>query len=221
MRLRRALDAAARPLLRAIHLHDSIHRHYPPNERPREYGYALKSLDLYMHHKGAASILDVGPGRSSWPHLLWYCGYHVEAVDQEVGYWKRREFNRHYPVTTHDITESPMPYRFDAITCISTLEHIRKRETALKNMALSLRPNGILIVTLPVHISGNGMGYENIPYMLCPVRQREQMERIPDTVLVDYQTTRARMRRPGWLLGCYTIRRQGQIACKLEGPVPN
>ena len=125
----------------------------PVNERGVEYGYALNELSK---HRDIKHVLDVGSGDSSWPHLLSYCGYKVTAIDYMRlawgdDYWhKRAPYNRHFRIKPEDITyPRHVPHNFDAITCISTLEHIKQYELALQNMAWLLRMGGHLILTVP------------------------------------------------------------------------
>ena len=128
----------------------------PVNERGVEYGYTLQELSKLG---GIEKVLDVGSGNSSFPHLLSYCGYKVTALDNMLQSWNeywndRPPTNRHFRIENSSI-EYPkyIPSGFDAITCISTLEHIEQYELALQNMAWLLRRGGHLILTLSlIHI---------------------------------------------------------------------
>ena len=126
------------------------------NERGVEYGYALAELSKLG---GIERVLDVGSGDSSWPHLLSYCGYQVTAIDKWDDFWTRPPTNRHFRVLNEDITDPLyVPYGLDAITCISTLEHIEQYELALQNMAWLLRMGGHLILTIPCTNKGYRKG---------------------------------------------------------------
>jgi len=109
------------------------------NERAIEYGFAL----TYIQALCTGSILDVGSGRSSWPHLLSVCGYDVKAVD------KSSRFNRHYNIDHADITHTWISGYYQFITCISTLEHISDHRKAMLNMWMLLEYGGYLILTFP------------------------------------------------------------------------
>lgn len=122
----------------------------PPNDRLIEYPFALQALG----EAAAQRVLDVGSGDSSWPHLLWYTGLQVKAIDKQVGYERFPLRNRHFRVQKEDITASGTLYGLkeqsvDAITCISTLEHIRAFDAAMKGMFVRLRRGGVLILTIP------------------------------------------------------------------------
>ncbi|HEU5399943.1 MAG TPA: hypothetical protein VFU86_01225, partial [Terriglobales bacterium] len=55
------------------------------NERSIEYRFALQSLAT----KRPKTVLDVGTGTTSWPHLLRNCGFVTTAIDNVRDYWDR------------------------------------------------------------------------------------------------------------------------------------
>jgi len=129
-----------------------------PNERvvPRGYVYerAIEysfAFEVLMEYK-KKNILDVGSGKSAFPALLVNCGFNVTAIDKVRDYYKgiKGEINYHFKVINDDICNLSREYDlFDAITCISVLEHIDNPTLAVKNMASLLKPGGILILTFP------------------------------------------------------------------------
>ncbi len=150
------------------------------NERPIEYGFALKWLSKIC----PAEVLDVGSGRSAWPHMMANCGFRVTAVDKIKGYWKGSFFNRHYYIINEDITRPKIGKRFDLITCISVLEHIPDHRAAVRGMFGLLKPGGYLVLTIPYNqeqyvdnvykLEGAGYG-QNAPYV-CQVFSRKQID---------------------------------------------
>jgi SAM-dependent methyltransferase len=116
------------------------------NERPIEYRFALNCLGRVR----PKTVLDVGTGTTAWPHLLRNCGFVVTAVDNVHDYWDRGMVNRHWSVLDVDIT-NPKEFRkqFDAVTCISVMEHIVDHQKAVANMLQMLVPGGLLIITTP------------------------------------------------------------------------
>lgn len=114
------------------------------NERPVEYGFSFKHLQKLCTGK----LLDIGPGKSSWPHILSTCGYDVKAIDKIDGYWNSY-FNRHYKVVNDDITNPRTKGNFQFATCLSVLEHIPDHKSAVKNIHTLLEKNGYLILTFP------------------------------------------------------------------------
>jgi SAM-dependent methyltransferase len=92
----------------------------------------------------------VGSGTSAWPHLLANCGYGVTAIDNVRDYWTQGMPNRHWPVSNLDICNlNGFREQFDAITCISVIEHIQDHLAAVRNMRSLLRPGGIVLITCP------------------------------------------------------------------------
>src|ERR1700730_11622696 len=90
------------------------------NERPVEVSFAVPEMNNFP----IISVLDVGSGTSCFPSTLAYCGYLVTAIDNIGDYWPRGMYNRHFYVLDEDIRHPRMDRKFDAVTCISVLEHI-------------------------------------------------------------------------------------------------
>src|ERR1043166_8475782 len=116
------------------------------SERSIEYRFALESITRVR----PKTLLDVGSGPTSWPHVAWSCGSVVTAIDNVTDYWESDMVNRHWTVLDVDIT-NPKDFHgpFDAVTCISVMEHIVDHETAVRNMLSMLAPGGLLIITTP------------------------------------------------------------------------
>jgi len=131
-----------RPLLYADKIRPP---HKNLNERPLEYAFVFK----WLWRIKPKTILDVGTGKSSLPHLMAYCGFNVTATDYPTPYWSLPYCNRHYLVLKDDITNTKIKNKFDCITCISTLEHIFEYGTAVSNMFDLLNDGGHLIITFP------------------------------------------------------------------------
>lgn len=115
------------------------------NERPIEYQFVFKHLT----QKWPETVLDVGTGTTALPHLIRNCGFVVTAIDNIQDYWPSGMFNRHYYVMNDDITKTRLNKKFDFITCVSVLEHIKNHEAAVKSMFSLLNPMGYLILTFP------------------------------------------------------------------------
>ncbi len=116
------------------------------NERPVEYSYALAAFA----RERPQTVLDVGTGTTAWPALLHDCGFAVTAIDNVRDYWPEGMTNRHWLVEDVDIT-NPVGFdrRYDAVTCISVIEHIDDHASAMRNMVNLLRPGGLLVITTP------------------------------------------------------------------------
>jgi 2-polyprenyl-3-methyl-5-hydroxy-6-metoxy-1,4-benzoquinol methylase len=117
----------------------------PLNERPTEYAYTLK----YLSEISPKSILDIGTGQSSWPHLLLLCGFKIDSIDKIEGYWRGSFLNRHFLITKADILKTKISKRYQFITCISVLEHIPNHKLAFNNMVNLLEEGGYLLLTFP------------------------------------------------------------------------
>lgn len=115
------------------------------NERPIELAFLFRQLVACWPKR----ILDVGTGMTSLPHLMRNCGFHVTATDNIKDYWPKGMVNRHYHVINDDITHSSLAATYDAITCISVLEHIQEHREAIKSMYRLLAPGGRLVLTCP------------------------------------------------------------------------
>jgi len=120
-------------------------KHHKKNERPVEFAFVFKHLaNIYPD-----SVLDVGTGKTSLPHMIWTSGINIKATDNIRDYWSFGMVNRHFYVQNDDITKTSIEEKFDMITCISVLEHIKDSDTAVKNMFNLLNKNGHLIITCP------------------------------------------------------------------------
>lgn len=115
------------------------------NERPVEYRYAFDQLVKARAHR----VLDVGTGTTAWPALLANCGYQVTAMDSVDSYWTGAFSNRHWKIERRDITSPSVEGEFDAVTCLSVLEHIPDHRGAVRAMMGLLAPGGRLIITGP------------------------------------------------------------------------
>lgn len=115
------------------------------NERPVELDFVFRHLSKLYPKK----VLDVGTGASALPQLMRKCGFLVTAIDNIRDYWSSGMSNRHYYVINDDITKTHLKDKFDLITCISVLEHIKDFNAAVGNMFSLLKPAGHLIMTFP------------------------------------------------------------------------
>jgi SAM-dependent methyltransferase len=136
--------------LRHVHLRRTLRDeagrpHFDRNERAVEYSFALRALGEVE----GRDVLDVGTGTSAWPPLMASCGFIVRAIDDYGSYWSEPLRNRHFEVRRDDITRTALSERFDAVTCISVLEHIPDHRAAIRGMLGLLRGGGRLILTFP------------------------------------------------------------------------
>jgi 2-polyprenyl-3-methyl-5-hydroxy-6-metoxy-1,4-benzoquinol methylase len=116
-----------------------------PNERIIEYGFVFSALRKVFPR----TVLDVGPGLSSFPHLLLKCALDVTAVDNFSNYWGSSNFNRHFVLQDSRIENYKPGIKYDFIYCVSTLEHIPNSDDAIGAMFDLLNPGGHLALTIP------------------------------------------------------------------------
>lgn len=115
------------------------------NERPIEFRFVFEQLSKIW----PTYVLDVGTGMTALPHLMRNCGFMVTAIDNIKDYWHSGMSNRHYHVINDDITNTKLDTKFDFITCVSVLEHIKNHGRAVKAMFDLLNPKGHLVLSFP------------------------------------------------------------------------
>ena len=115
------------------------------NERSIEYEFVLKNLLT----RQCLDVLDVGTGSNSFSSALEHCGYNMTATDLKQGSYWANFSNRHIHVLRDDITKSSLTKKYDAVLCISVLEHIPIFKEAVRGMVDRLKSDGILIMTFP------------------------------------------------------------------------
>ena len=124
------------------------------NERAVEYAFVF-------HHLGRLAprtVLDVGTGTTALPALLDTCGYDVTAIDNVTDYWPKGMENKHWDVLDDDIRAPKIEGQFDAVVCVSVIEHILEYYQALDGLAKLTKPGGHIIMTCPYNTS---IGSEN------------------------------------------------------------
>ena len=152
------------------------------NERPVEFGFSLRVIA--ESEPKPKTVCDVGTGTTAFPHLLRNCGLIVTALDNVRDYWPEGMQNRHWHVLDVDVTtlNGFGNRQFDAITCISVLEHIKDQQRAMANMVSMLKPGGLLIMTTPfsthnacenVYLRDDALYGKDLPY---PCRSHSQRE---------------------------------------------
>ena len=158
--------AANRDALRDYEAHwvaDPLH-HW---SRRWEYPYVLEQLLRFsgstaVSQAGGLRILDAGSGLTFFPHLVAQelAAAEVECCDRDPA--MERDARRlkapaspvaHY--STQDLARlSFADEAFDALYCISVLEHTAERERIADEFRRTLRPGGLLVVTTDVSLDG-------------------------------------------------------------------
>jgi 2-polyprenyl-3-methyl-5-hydroxy-6-metoxy-1,4-benzoquinol methylase len=129
--------------------------------REREYDFIFQALRKINQVKKSAGqrIVDIGSSSSLLPWRLARAGFSITAVDVRPYPFRHKNLT----VREADITEAAFGYDMpakDAITCVSTLEHIgighygdmmahQGDKLALAAFSRILKPGGALLITLP------------------------------------------------------------------------
>jgi 2-polyprenyl-3-methyl-5-hydroxy-6-metoxy-1,4-benzoquinol methylase len=139
------------------------------NERPVEYSFVFRQLAQCCPR----AVLDVGTGSTALPQLMHHCGFLVTAIDNIKDFWPKGMVNRHFYVINDDITSTKLTGKFDMITCVSVLEHIREYDRAVASMVSLLRSGGHLVFSFPYnekayvqnvyHLNGSNAA-RNLPF---------------------------------------------------------
>lgn len=109
-----------------------------------------KSKVEYKDGKGKRA-LDVGCAYGYVLDVLSGFGYKVYGLDiSDYAIKKAKERLPDGTFAAHDIQKSmPFKDKFDFITCIETLEHLKNPEAAIKNCYNALNPHGIFLASTP------------------------------------------------------------------------
>lgn len=127
-------------------------------------------------------ILDAGSGITFFPFLLASEGAEVDCCDRDgEGLGLADRFQAAVAQTTAsvrfvegELTDPPYPARsFDAVICISVLEHAGPRRLEIvRALAHVLRPAGRLVLTYDVNLGGGGeMPLEEVALVLGEVQR--------------------------------------------------
>lgn len=140
-----------------------IHMSVPlkPSDRFLEYPFAIGRLP-----EKRVKLLDIGSAGSFFPLIVAALGYDVTACDIRTYEILNRLTFKNIRFIQQDIIKVPLPEAsFDAVTCISTLEHIGLRSRygsiedidgdikMMKEILKVLRPGGMVIITVPYGIA--------------------------------------------------------------------
>jgi SAM-dependent methyltransferase len=123
---------------------------------PRYYENAFAIDNLIALIKKSSPILDIGSAESEFPLYVFALGYDITAFDQ-----REYPFVKSVKGDALELSSLFDPGSFDAITVISTIEHIgigaygdtKKQITyniLLNNWKKVLKPGGLILLTLPV-----------------------------------------------------------------------
>ncbi len=134
-------------------LKNVTHRFEHPH-RKWEYGIVLNAL----RKNQAKDVLDVGGGGSVFAPAAAWLGMQVTTVDPgEVGSWidaQSKTLQKELIFEQLPFEEFKSKNKFDAVTCISTIEHMPNYLEMIVKMASYVRKGGLLALTFDFHPSG-------------------------------------------------------------------
>jgi len=107
-----------------------------------------------------ARVLDAGCGRQT---VFVFGGAHVTGLDSSA---PALSANASLAERIVGDVESYhfVPSSYDVILCWNVLEHLRRPEIAVANMAQALRPGGALVVGMPHVLSAKGLATKLTPF---------------------------------------------------------
>ena len=144
-----------------------------------EYPYAYHQLSKYLSLSSdvkAPKVFDVGSALTFLPSFFASLGYEVKASDNDPAMKRNFELIKSYPGVPSGVKDvgyatcdcknitTELDSYYDALVCISVLEHIKERGQAIKEFCRILKPGGVLILTVDIklHPSCPALGPEEI-----------------------------------------------------------
>jgi len=117
----------------------------------KRYDFILKQISDYA--KGnKINILDIGCGVGNLTYPLAKLGHEVVGIDNDEGLIIQCIGNNHYQnafFLVRDAQKLDGFGQFDVVICIEVLEHTANPKQVVEGINKVLKPNGILILTVP------------------------------------------------------------------------
>lgn len=173
---------------------------YEPHEhRAWEYASGVAALkEGWGGRIAGRCVANVGAGYTAMGAAMAMLGARVEESDlrqdvrgalEGIAAWSRGRGHAHTVGEWHDITHVA-PSLYDAVMCISTIEHVAREghDEAWRNLMSAVAPRGLLYVTTDYAPTWEGMGREReVGYTPDDVRERvEELRRGGFEVEADY-----------------------------------
>lgn len=128
-----------------------------------EYPFCVERLEERFSSSapnGSPRILDAGSGITFFPYFLASKGYRVSCCDIDGSLARlftrvNGEMGVEVPFTACSLTSLAFDSgAFDAVSCLSVLEHCDDRERILGEIARVLRPGGLLVLSFDISLDG-------------------------------------------------------------------
>ncbi|MCC6586187.1 MAG: class I SAM-dependent methyltransferase [Bryobacterales bacterium] len=120
--------------------------HYSFKESP--YSSHALVLRLFSETRSAKKVLDVGCGNGYLGAILAERGYEVVGIERPGG-WTSIPSNVRLIEADLDEGLPAVDEKFDSIICADILEHVRRPEELLRQLAALLAPDGVIVASLP------------------------------------------------------------------------
>lgn len=135
--------------------------------RQWEYPFVADKLRHIVSDSPSARILDAGSGVTFFPYFLGdaHRGVEIDAIDSDTSFTAAfRALNERHDTTVDfrpgDLRGLPLQCaEYDAVYCLSVLEHTREYQTIAQEFQRVLKPGGTLIVSFDISLDGN----RNVP----------------------------------------------------------
>jgi len=142
--------------------------------RQWEYPWILKNVPF----KKKNIVLDVGGGTCHFPALV--AKRVKKVIVGEI--YRERVWNdniKNIEYSNIDISSYKSNEKYDIVMCISVLEHIEKRFTAIKNLMNLVKDGGFLVLTLDLFLDNSRSCKENeIPEIIKLLKQSFELNEI-------------------------------------------
>jgi len=154
------------------------------NQWSRIYEYPFCFENLERKLQSEAEVLDAGSGVTFFPFYLSLL-YNVTCIDSDDYSEIYRAINDNQKTDVRFIQSNlrqmsaKLSVRYDAIICISVLEHTTNIREILERFYEMLRPGGLLVVTFDVALDGNLEG-------ISPTGAEKIIQDIGDVFQLDY-----------------------------------
>lgn len=133
-----------------------LHHNYVWDADPKHFLFTLSRYKFVSKMlEGRKRALEIGCGDAMGTRLVQQAVGHVTAVDFDPIFIDdvQARTDADWPLDSfvHDITEKPVPGKFDAIYTLDVLEHIlpEKEDRVMENVLTSLEWHGVFIAGIP------------------------------------------------------------------------
>jgi cyclopropane fatty-acyl-phospholipid synthase-like methyltransferase len=110
-------------------------------------------LQLVLACRPSGALLEIGCGKG---HLMQVAGFHYDVEGLEVSEHATRDMaaDLRRRIRIGDVEQLSLPEdRYDVVVAFNVLEHLTSPATVLTRLALALKPDGVLVGSVPLNYS--------------------------------------------------------------------